>query len=189
MKQRDKTHTLEADFRVDFSDEKGYSIRRKNKGNRFAEKLPGKSVFPFLIGAFTVGLVFLVAGVFLRSNNVEPEIKLRSLENRIKQLEDKSNRIDWLKAKLEEIEEENRQLVTFMDTFRKPETSPKAAITQTTEKQTKAIYHEVAAGETLYSISRRYRLTVEELLRLNRLKPGEVIRPKQRLLVRPAGNQ
>jgi hypothetical protein len=32
MKQRDKMDTLEADF----SDEEGYSARRKNKGNRFA---------------------------------------------------------------------------------------------------------------------------------------------------------
>ena len=189
MKQRDKKHTLEADFEVDFSDEEGYSVRRNNKGNRFAGKLPGKSLFSFLLGALTVGVVLLVAGAFLRSHNVDSEIKLRSLENKIKQLEDRDYGIDQIKARLEEIEEKNKQFITFMDTFTKSETSPKTGITQHSEKQTKALYHEVVAGDTLYSISRRYRLTVEELLRLNHLKPGEVIHPKQRLLVRPASNQ
>ena len=189
MRQRDKMHTLETDFEVDFSDEEGYSVRRKNKGDRFVGKLPGKSVFSFLIGAFTVGVVFLVAVVLLRSKNVDPEMKLRSLENRIKQLEDRGHRIDWIKAKLEEIEEKNKQIVTFMDTFKKPETSPKAGITQTSEKQTKALYHEVVAGETLYRISRRYGLTVDELRRLNKLESGATIYPAQRLLISPADPQ
>jgi len=44
-------------------------------------------------------------------------------------------------------------------------------------------YHTVSSGETLYSISRRYGLTVKKVRRLNQLDPGDVIFRGQRLLV------
>jgi LysM repeat protein len=169
MKQKDKIETLEADLEVDFSDEEGYSVRSKNKKNGV--------------------VIFLIAGFFLRTSNVDSVIKLRSLENRIKQLENRSYRIDWVEAKLEQIEEKNKQFTTFMDTFRKLETPPKINTAQASEKQTKAVYHEVVAGETLYGISRRYGLTVDELRRLNKLEPEATIYPAQRLRISPADNQ
>jgi len=197
MKQRDKIETLkgdfietlEADFEVDYSDEEGYSVQSKNKKNGFAGKPPGKRVFSFLAGALAVVVIFLIAGFFLRTSNVDSVIQLRSLENRIKQLEIRSYRIDWIEAKLDQVEEKNKQFTTFMDTFRKLETPPKISTAQTSEKQTKAVYHEVVAGETLYGISSRYGLTVDELRRLNKLEPEATIYPAQRLLISPADNQ
>ncbi len=44
-------------------------------------------------------------------------------------------------------------------------------------------YHTVAAGETLYQISRRYNVTVEELLNMNGLKKDTPIQPGQKLIV------
>ena len=197
MKQEDKIETLkgdfietlEADFEVDFSDEEGYSVQSNNKKNGFAGKPPGKRVFSFLAGALAVVVIFLIAGFFLRTGNVDPVIKLRSLENRVKQLENRSYRIDWIEAKLDQIEEKNKQFTTFMDTFRKLETPPKISTAQTPEKQTRAAYHEVVAGETLYGISRRYGLTVDELRRLNKLELEATIYPTQRLLISPADDQ
>ena len=46
-------------------------------------------------------------------------------------------------------------------------------------------YHLVRTGETLWGISRRYGLTVEELRRLNKLGPKAVIRPTQKLAIGP----
>ena len=189
MKQRDKIETLEADFEVDYSDEEGYSVQSKNKKNGFAGKPPGKRVFSFLAGALAVVVIFLIAGFFLHTSNVDSVIKLRSLENRVKQLENRSSRIDWIEAKLDQVEEKNKQFTTFMDTFRKLETPPKISTAQTSEKPTKAVYHEVVAGETIYGISRRYGLTVDELRRLNKLEPEATIYPAQRLLVRPASDR
>jgi len=197
MKQRDKIETLkgdfietlEADFEVDYSDEEGYSVQSKNKKNGFAGKPPGKRVFSFLAGALAVVVIFLIAGFFLRTSNVDSVIKLRSLENRVKQLENRSSRIDWIEAKLDQVEEKNKQFTTFMDTFRKLETPPKISTAQTSEKPTKAVYHEVVAGETIYGISRRYGLTVDELRRLNKLEPEATIYPAQRLLISQADNQ
>jgi len=197
MKQRDKIETLkgdfietlEADFEVDYSDEEGYSVQSKNKKNGFAGKPPGKRVFSFLAGALAVVVIFLIAGFFLRTSNVDSVIKLRSLENRVKQLENRSSRIDWIEAKLDQVEEKNKQFTTFMDTFRKLETPPKISTAQTSEKPTKAVYHEVVAGETIYGISRRYGLTVDELRRLNKLEPEATIYPAQRLLIHPASDR
>jgi LysM repeat protein len=46
----------------------------------------------------------------------------------------------------------------------------------------------VAPGDTLYSISKKYDLKVEELLDMNRMKTGAVIVPGQKLIVR-SGDQ
>jgi LysM repeat protein len=189
MNHEDEVDSLVLDFEEDSPIEEEYSARREDKENWFAGKLSSKSVFSFLAGALAVVVIFLIAGFFLRTSNVDPVIKLRSLENRVKQLENRSDRIDWIEAKLEQIEEKNKQFTTFMDTFRKLETPPKISTAQTPEKQTRAVYHEVVAGETLYGISRRYGLTVDELRRLNKLEPEATIYPEQRLLIRPAGNQ
>ncbi len=48
-------------------------------------------------------------------------------------------------------------------------------------------YHQVKPGETLFSISRRYGLSVEQLLKLNKMKKNAVIKPGQKLIVRSAG--
>jgi LysM repeat protein len=189
MNHEDKDDTLELDFEEDSPIEEEHSGRREEKENWFAGKLPSKSVFSFLAGALGVVVIFLFAGFFLRTSNVDSVIKLRSLENRVKQLENSSYRIDWIEAKLEQVEKKNKQFTTFMDTFRKLETPPKISTAQTSEKQTKAVYHDVVAGETLYGISRRYGLTVDELRRLNKLEPEATIYPAQRLLISPADNQ
>jgi hypothetical protein len=42
-------------------------------------------------------------------------------------------------------------------------------------------YHLVRSGDTLWRISRRYGMTMEELRRLNKLAPGAVIYPDQKL--------
>lgn len=45
-------------------------------------------------------------------------------------------------------------------------------------------YHQVAPGDTLYSISKRYGLTVEQLLKINKMDKSQVIMPGQKLIVR-----
>lgn len=52
-------------------------------------------------------------------------------------------------------------------------------------KTTGSRYHLVRSGETLWGISRRYGVTVEELRRLNQLKPGEAIYPDQKISLGP----
>jgi 5'-nucleotidase/UDP-sugar diphosphatase len=49
--------------------------------------------------------------------------------------------------------------------------------------QTAERTHVVKAGETLYEIGKKYGTSVEALRRLNQLKPGQAIRPGQKLVV------
>ena len=66
---------------------------------------------------------------------------------------------------------------------KKTETAP--APQKEPEPPKAATYHVVARGETLYRIALRYNMTVEELRRLNGLKPDHPILPGQRLLIKP----
>jgi uncharacterized protein (TIGR00159 family) len=58
-------------------------------------------------------------------------------------------------------------------------------ITSDTRETTETRYHLVRSGETLWGISRRYGVTVEELRRLNQLEPGAVIYPGQKISLGP----
>ena len=201
MKPRDRIETLEADFEVDFSGEEGYSARRKNKGNRFAGKLPGKSGFSLLTGVVILGLFVLVAVLFQRSSSIDSGSKMRSLERRVKRLEERLYRLGSIGTNLEQVKEKSKQFNSFIDTIKKPITPPKSTTTekpitppesttaQTAKEQIEAVYHEVLPGETLYGIGFRYGIAVDELLRLNDLEPGTTIYPKQKILISPAGNQ
>ena len=53
----------------------------------------------------------------------------------------------------------------------------------TAEPTVKTRYHQVKPGDTLYSISKKYNITVDQLLQLNQMKPGSVIQPGQKLIV------
>ena len=50
-------------------------------------------------------------------------------------------------------------------------------------------YHEVHFGETLYQIGQKYGISIGELCRLNQIRPNQVIRPGQKLLVSPGLHQ
>ena len=50
-------------------------------------------------------------------------------------------------------------------------------------KSAAASYHTVAAGDTLYSISKRYQIDLDHLLELNELEKGSVLKIGQKLVV------
>lgn len=184
MHHENKNDTLELDFEEAFAHEEEYSARRQDKQNRFLGKLLGKSGFSLSIGVVIVGLFVLVAVLFQRSSSFDSEIKMRSLERRIKQLEEKLYALDWIETRLDQIEEKNGQFTTFMNTFDRVTTLSRSFPPQAPKVETKALYHRVSSGETLYGISRRYGLTVEDLRRLNKLLPKANIYPDQKLLIR-----
>ncbi len=62
------------------------------------------------------------------------------------------------------------------------ESAPEKTVVSPKPK-TKIKYHQVKAGETLYSISKQYSINVEELLKLNRMESGSVIVVGQKLIV------
>ncbi|MCS6974811.1 MAG: LysM peptidoglycan-binding domain-containing protein [Cyclobacteriaceae bacterium] len=63
--------------------------------------------------------------------------------------------------------------------------SPKPVVVHATTNKasTPADMHRVEAGETLYSISRKYSIAINDLLSANQLKPGDPIKPGQWLKI------
>ena len=47
----------------------------------------------------------------------------------------------------------------------------------------KIVYHTVTAGDTFYSISKRYNLEIDQLLDMNQLKKDSILQPGQKLIV------
>jgi LysM repeat protein len=92
-----------------------------------------------------------------------------------------SLRMDHLTMSLETMQ---KQLNTSQKKAAAPpaDATPKKTSATSTPKA-KIKYHQVKAGETLYSISKQYGLKVEELLKLNRMTTGSVIVVGQKLIV------
>lgn len=85
-------------------------------------------------------------------------------------------RLDALAQKVEALEKQKQPAV---EPKAKPSAPAKPAVS--TEKR----YHTVQRGETLYGISKKYRISPEELRKLNDLSPDQSIRTGQKLLVSP----
>ncbi len=65
----------------------------------------------------------------------------------------------------------------------KPPQQEKPAIEKKTNSIAKQQYHVVSRGETLYSVSKKYGVSVAELRRLNHLKDNQNIQTGQKLLI------
>jgi hypothetical protein len=78
-------------------------------------------------------------------------------------------------AKIEEPEFKERVRAFISDSEEK-KTSPQQVMHKV---------HQVEPGETLWNIARRYGMSVEEVVHLNKLDPSETIYPGQKLLVNP----
>ena len=63
---------------------------------------------------------------------------------------------------------------------------PSTPETPQTQPGPETAAHVVSAGETLYSISRKYGLSVAELLKYNNLPEGTIIYPGQKLAIAPS---
>ena len=114
------------------------------------------------------------------------EQKISELEKQLTDLQEKIStsgpdsgllqRVDALAQKVEALE---RQKQPTADSKTKPSAPSKPAVS--TEKQ----YHTVQKGETLYWISKKYGVSVEELRKLNNLSADQRLRTGQKLLVSP----
>jgi hypothetical protein len=95
-----------------------------------------------------------------------------------------SLRMDHLTMSLEALQKQVKEMVE------KPAPVKAAKPENTGAPEKPAItlqYHQVAGGDTLYSISKRYNLSVAKLLELNHLDKNSVILPGQKLIVSGEG--
>jgi LysM repeat protein len=176
----------------DDEDEDDGSHSRKERGTG----LGGSKVLQILLGIL---LVFIFVGGILYFLGRQPagdqasllQLKVTALEQKIAGLEKDLTdiqgkignsgldpalfqRVDALAQKVESLEKQKQSAVGLKG---KPSVPSKPEVA--TEKR----YHKVQKGETLLGIARRYKISVEELRKLNNLSPGQQIRTGQKLLI------
>ena len=137
--------------------------------------------------SIVLGVLFLSVTVFTFGGcgRETPKEDLGLINGRFEQLE---NKIAQLEAQSTETKEylttlgsDTKALEEKIDNFTKE--VEKAPLPKQTVSQEKKQYHKVVRGDTLYSISRKYSLSVEEICRLNKLKQNQSIQPGQKLMV------
>lgn len=156
----------------------------KNKVKRsYKALLNSNSLRPFTI----VGIVFLSVILFVFGGCSREESKedmslvngkLEQLENKIAQLEaqfsETNESLTTLGSYVTYLEERIEKLDKEIEKASHPKEPPSRKNEQ---------YHKVVRGDTLYSISKKYGLSVDEIRRLNNLSDSKPIQPGQKLLV------
>ena len=165
------------------------------------EEIPSPSKAPYvLVGAgvlIVVILVFLFLKPGKRAAGPESETgpRLELLERRVAQIESRIGAPSPVEEKVESlfkgvserlslIEKDLGRLKEDMESVKK--IAPTAALPEKAQASPPApsAYHVVSRGETLYRIALRYNMTLEELRRLNDLKPDQPLLVGQRLRVK-----
>lgn len=198
----------------DVDDNEQFSLFKEKKKVKFgtnspkiSEKIPlSKLGIGFLI------LLILLLLLFARNKMARFENRLNALEDRVKSVEEKGQKLDAMRYGMAQIGEQSQsveQLKTRFDRSEKTLTARmdqiskefgklkqqvlKAGVRKTTSSKTVKIsertlknrYHVVKSGETLYTIGRRYGVTVKQLQKINKLSGGSVIHPGQKLKINP----
>jgi hypothetical protein len=169
------------------------------------------SSIPFvLLGLGFVFIIFLFIVFLSKITDMPSKTNIANMEKRLALLEEKLGKIDEIDEKLVLFDTQEKKFELLLDRFdrfetstslkmdiinnelftskkkdQKAERSKKPGQTKSSTKIAQPTYHEVKPKETLYQISRRYGLTVDALLKLNRLAPDAVIHPGQKLIVAP----
>jgi LysM repeat protein len=204
------------EFMEEIADDLGFTPEHKKTrdqkasgGYRVSKKIL------FLGGACIVLLILLIALLLggdtgLSRKDLTPiQVKLDLLDERLKRLEGMESRIGFL----ENQETELQQLIMDMDRSGRSMAEQVDKITERVDELEKRMasappkpevpkpvqakplppakkrYHEVLPGETLYRIAQKYRMSVGELCRLNKIAPDQAIHPGQKLLVAPDARQ
>ena len=194
----------ELEINHDWSDDEDYSPKRRLMRS-------GKTGFLRILLVVLLILVFL-GGIFyflsrqstddetnlLQSKLANLEQKTSSLEKQITELQGKVStlgpdpallqQLDALTQKVEALEKQPAAGIKAKpSTPSKPAAETKAMSpapskpAASTEKQ----YHTVQKGDTLYRISKKYKISVEDLRKLNNLSENQALRAGQKLQVSP----
>jgi len=168
--------------------------------------------FPFAIGAVLLAVILVGIGVFffvsgggqtreeakmVQSRMMALEQKMGVLEKQLEELAAKvassgpegeiGQRLRDLSLKVDALEKRSLSAQpkskattlskTSTSTPAKPETSAKPMASN--QKK----YHTVQKGDTLYSLSRKYKISMKELARLNHLTEKQPLHPGQKLII------
>lgn len=154
-------------------------------------------------------LIVIIALLFGGGNEVGTE-KSVSNKPRLDQIEERLQRLEGIYERIDLLEKQERglqqsiartdrsrqslaqrldSLFREVETLRKRQTpvaakiEPKSTVQEKRVPDAKRQYHVVLSGDSLYGIARKYSISVDDLRRLNNLRPKQVIYPGQKLLI------
>jgi len=203
FKDEDNSEKTEKVAEGDYHQDKDYQTWRKQKSSTFGNKLFKRIEIPLIfVGIGLVVLIILFVASIPKTKEPAFDAEFTSIEKRLAQVEDRLNNLEAVSDGLGKLQDKLQQVKSSLgrkmnqisaevgkikkitaglksaESTASP--SPKAVQTETQKR-----VHQVGAGETFYSISRQYGITVEALLRLNNLSANAVIHPGQELVVGP----
>lgn len=214
MKWKDsaKTNTIQEEPEQDYQNELEYSPwERKNISNFIPERFKTTEVYMVGLGLGLLLVILIVVMAVPRGRKTADINQIKDLEVRLQRLEDRLNEFEgideklaWLGSQDRKIDRLSRRVAHLESSMskkmnqltRKLDKIPEAKKGVTGNKDTERTadkpakskadphYHQVKAGDTLYSISRRFGLTVDDLRKLNKLTPETAIYPGQKLLIK-----
>ena len=119
-------------------------------------------------------------------NFKESITQINHIKDRLGRLETAfSVKFDSLIDRMGKIEKSISQLKNkTVEKIVKKESEPKAAVPVKKAVKKKSQFHMVKKEETLYSISKKYNISIDQLRKLNKLSKGATIYPGDNLLVR-----
>jgi LysM repeat protein len=161
-----------------YSEDSTYSPKGRRTGYGNGKSLRIVLIILFLLSIAGGTIYFFKKGPTGDETN-HLHSKVTFLEQRIVKLEEE---IAELQAKITDsgkVESLEKQKQPAAESKPKPSPPPKQAVSA--EKK----YYTVLKGETLYSVSKKLRISVEELRKLNNLSVKQTIRTGQKLLVSP----
>jgi anti-sigma B factor antagonist len=162
---------------------------------------PERSRMPYVLAGAGLLIFAIILFLFLKPANrpAEPErevtTKLDAIERKVSQMEDRGKALSQLEARVENLSTSvsnrlavlDKEVAGLMGELEAMKKKPElvSAPRKEQEPPKSAAYHVVTKGETLYRIALRYKMSVEDLRRLNNLKPGQPLLSGQKLLVKP----
>jgi hypothetical protein len=215
MEQKDpdikfKLNSAPQEDYIDDEDDLHWNKKKRSVGARLF-KMPEDIPYSwFAIGCLFLIVLFIL--IFPKSEGKISEKQVLTMEARLIKLEDRIAKIDAADEKITRIWEQAKDFEQFKVRFDRQEASlllrldnltkdmnrlqkkvtesksvkPEPSKTgKVADRNAKQKYHTVSSGETLYSVSRQYGLTVEKIRLMNKLAEGTAIHPGQKLLVRP----
>jgi anti-sigma B factor antagonist len=161
-----------------------------------------KSRMPYVLAGAGVVIAAILVYLFLKPATRAPgpesdlSSRLEVLERRVAQIEGRGKALSQLDDRVEDLSKSMSERMNQMgnelarvkaevELAKKKAEPPPAPKKEEQDQPKQASYHAVSKGETLYRIALQYGMTVEQLRRLNNLKPDQAILPGQRLLVKP----